>query len=203
MNDVELCYLTATEALKLFKAKKLSPVELMSAVIARAEKIQEKLQALHLHPFRGRRWTSPGRPRRSMRRGARTGALEGLPIGIKDESFIKGKPTSFGSLITKDFVPDTTSPNNARIMRAGGIVHARTATPEFSCATYTQHPALGRHPQPVEPEIHHRRLVRRLGRHAGGAAPRCWPWARISAARSGSRPRPRRGRLQAALWPQS
>ena len=27
-------------------------------------------------------------------KGARTGALEGLPIGIKDESYIKGKPTS-------------------------------------------------------------------------------------------------------------
>ena len=70
-------------------------------------------------------------------KGARTGALEGLPIGIKDESYIKGKPTSNGSLIMKDYIGEHTSPMNERIIKAGGIVHARTATPEFSCAGYT------------------------------------------------------------------
>ena len=44
----------------------------------------------------------------------RTGALEGLPIGIKDESYIKGKPTSQGSLIMKDYVGEHTSPMNER-----------------------------------------------------------------------------------------
>ncbi|TGQ03128.1 amidase family protein, partial [Mesorhizobium sp. M00.F.Ca.ET.217.01.1.1] len=69
--------------------------------------------------------------------GVRTGALEGLPIGIKDESYIKGKPTSHGSLLTKDAIGGHTSTMNERIIKAGGIVHARTATPEFSCAGYT------------------------------------------------------------------
>ena len=136
MNDVELCYLTASDALKLFKAKKLSPVELMSAVIARAEKIQAKYKPFTFTHF-DEAMDLAKKAEAKYAKGGKTGALEGLPIGIKDESFIAGKPTSFGSLITKDFVPDTTSPNNERIMRAGGIVHARTATPEFSCATYT------------------------------------------------------------------
>src|SRR5690349_23659966 len=136
MRDVELCYLTATDAIKLFKAKKLSPVELMSAVIARAEKIQSKYKPFTFTHF-DEAMDLAKKAETKYAKGAKTGALEGLPIGIKDESFIKGKPTSFGSLITKDFVADVTSPNNERIMKAGGIVHARTATPEFSCATYT------------------------------------------------------------------
>jgi amidase len=37
----------------------------------------------------------------------------------------------------KDYVGEFTSPMNERILKAGGIVHARTATPEFSCAGYT------------------------------------------------------------------
>jgi amidase len=37
----------------------------------------------------------------------------------------------------KDYIGEHTSPMNQRIMDAGGIVHARTATPEFSCAAYT------------------------------------------------------------------
>jgi Asp-tRNA(Asn)/Glu-tRNA(Gln) amidotransferase A subunit family amidase len=136
MSDTELCYLQATEALKLFKAKKLSPVELVTAVIARAERLQPKYKPF-THTHFEEALDLARKAEAKYAKGARTGALEGLPVGIKDESFIKGKPTSFGSLITKDFVADVTSPNNDRILKAGGIVHARTATPEFSCATYT------------------------------------------------------------------
>ena len=35
MSDLDLCYLPAGEALRRFKAKTLSPVELMTATIAR------------------------------------------------------------------------------------------------------------------------------------------------------------------------
>jgi amidase len=136
MSDADLCYLTATEALRLFKAKKLSPVELMAAVIARAERIQEKYKPFTFTYF-DEAMDLAKKAEAKYAKGARTGALEGLPIGIKDESFIAGQPTSFGSLITKDFVPESTSTNNQRILKAGAIVHARTATPEFSCATYT------------------------------------------------------------------
>ena len=38
MNGVDLCYVPATEALRMFRARDLSPVELMEAVIARAER---------------------------------------------------------------------------------------------------------------------------------------------------------------------
>ncbi len=44
--DLELCYLTATEAIDQFKAKKLSPAELMKAVIARCEAVNPKLNVL-------------------------------------------------------------------------------------------------------------------------------------------------------------
>ena len=38
--DLDLCYMTATEAISKFKAKELSPVELMGAVIARCEEVR-------------------------------------------------------------------------------------------------------------------------------------------------------------------
>jgi amidase len=136
MRDDDLCYLSATEAVALFKRKKLSPVELMSAVIARAEAVQKKINAFTFTHF-DEAMALARKAEARYARGARTGALEGLPVGIKDESYIAGKPTSNGSLIMKTYVPDQTSPVNARIIRAGGIVHARTATPEFSCAGYT------------------------------------------------------------------
>src|SRR5262245_3188381 len=127
----------AHEALASFRAKKLSPVDLMRAVVARAEKVNKKVNAFTFTHFDEAMAAARKAEAKYAKAGARLGALEGLPISVKDESFIKGKPTSFGSLIYKDFVPDSTSANNARILKAGGIVHARTATPEFSCSSAT------------------------------------------------------------------
>ncbi len=133
MTDLDLCYLPAHEALARFKAKTLSPVELMQAVIARAEAVKDPINAFTYTHF-DEAMDLAKKAEAKYARGARVRALEGLPIGIKDESEIAGKPTSSGSLILKDHVAETTSVNNQRILAAGGIVHARTATPEFSAA---------------------------------------------------------------------
>ena len=45
MQPHDLCYLPANEALRLFKEKKLSPVELMEAVVARASKVNGEVNA--------------------------------------------------------------------------------------------------------------------------------------------------------------
>ena len=126
----------ASEAIKRFKAKKLSPVELMEAVIRRAEATKDKVNAFTNTHF-DEAMALARKAEAKYAKGRKTGPLEGLPVGIKDESYIKGKPTTGGSLIMKDFVADATSTMNERVMAAGGIVHARTATPEFSCAAYT------------------------------------------------------------------
>ncbi len=137
MPDLDLCYLPATEAARLFRSRELSPVEMMTAVIARAEAVDGGIKAFTYTHFDEAMALARKAEAKFMKPDARVRALEGLPIAIKDESYIKGKPTSTGSLIYKDYIADHTSPINARILRAGGIVHARTATPEFCCAGYT------------------------------------------------------------------
>jgi amidase len=136
MSDLELCYLTADEAMARFKARTLSPVELMQAVIRRAEAVEPKINAFPFRYFEEALDKAKQAEARFMKSDDRIRALEGLPIAVKDASYIKGKPTSHASLSMKDFVPDFTSPCNERILLAGGIVHARSATPEFSCTAY-------------------------------------------------------------------
>ncbi len=136
MTKDDLCYLSAHKALEAFRARTLSPVELLQAVIDRAAEVEPQVNALTYTHYD----TAMEAARRAEARyakGAATGALEGLPVGIKDESGIAGFPTSGGSLIQKDYVADTTSPVNERILAEGAVVHARTATPEFSCAGVT------------------------------------------------------------------
>jgi Asp-tRNA(Asn)/Glu-tRNA(Gln) amidotransferase A subunit family amidase len=151
METSELCYISADDAIAAFGTKKLSPVELMQAVIDQSEKVQASLNAFTYTYFDEAMDFAKAAEARYAK-GAPMGPLDGLPIGIKDESYIAGKPTSFGSLIMKDFVPDTTSVNNERILAAGGIAHARTATPEFSCAGVTWSRLWGVTRNPWNPE---------------------------------------------------
>jgi hypothetical protein len=136
MSD-DLCYLTATEAAALFRARKLSPVELLSAQIARAEAVEPEINAFTYRYFDDAMAAAKKAEARFMKPGARPRALEGLSVAIKDAGHLKGKPTSAGSLTSDEAPQPATSPINDRVLRAGAIAHARSATPEFSCASVT------------------------------------------------------------------
>ena len=45
MSDLELCYLSATEAIERFKARTLSPVELVEALIERHHEVEPRINA--------------------------------------------------------------------------------------------------------------------------------------------------------------
>ena len=50
-TDIEICYLSASDTLKKYKEKKLSPVEVMSAVIKRIETVNPKINAFNYLDF--------------------------------------------------------------------------------------------------------------------------------------------------------
>ena len=135
MADIELCYLSATEALARFRAKTLSPVELMEALISRAEEVEPKINAFTFKYYDEAMEAAKDAEVKYARGEARS--LEGIPTAIKDESEIAGLPTSNASFLLQDYVPESTSFTVERLLDAGAIVHARTATPEFSIAGVT------------------------------------------------------------------
>ena len=151
MKDEDLCYLPATKMIRRFRARELSPVEVLKAMIRRAEAVEPEINALSHRFYEDALRQAKKAETRYLKR-QRTRRLEGLPIAIKDETLLKGMPCSSGSLILKDFVADTTSIENRRILNAGGIVHARTTTPEFSCAAYTHSKLWGVTRNPWNPE---------------------------------------------------
>lgn len=141
MDSLDLAYLPAHKALEMFRARTLSPVEHLQAMIDRAAETEPKVNSLPM-TYYDRAMDEARKAEAKYATGKRTRTLEGLAIGVKDESMIKGMPTTFGSLSMKeDNIAEVTSPVNDKILKAGGIVHARTATPEFSC-TVTTHTKL-------------------------------------------------------------
>lgn len=137
MASDDLCYLTAAEALTLFKKKKLSPVELMKAVVKRAQKTEPKVNALPMTYYDRALEQAKAAEATYAKRGSTPRALEGIPLVVKDETLMEGWNTTFGSLIYKDAVDPETNYSIERVLKAGAIVHARSAAPEFSCAPYT------------------------------------------------------------------
>lgn len=137
MPDEDLCYLPATEALRMFRARELSPVELMEATIAQAELTEPTVNALCVTMFDPALEQARQAERRYAGQGPEPRPLEGLPVAIKDEVPIVGQPCSEGSLLYKDEIADHTAPIAERLLEAGAIAHARTTTPEFSCAGFT------------------------------------------------------------------
>ena len=135
MPDKTLCYMPANEAIRRFKDHSLSPVELLHAYIERDEAISSSVNAFTFRYF-DEALEQARESEKKYLSGEETAPLEGLPVAVKDESEIAGMPTSNGSLTMKDYVPSSTSIVNQRVLDAGAIVHARTATPEFSCAGY-------------------------------------------------------------------
>ncbi|HEY7764255.1 MAG TPA: amidase [Aestuariivirgaceae bacterium] len=136
MTDLELCYLPAARALALFRDGALSPLELMQALIARAEAVNPAVNAFADTYFD----EALAKARRAGEEYARghPRPLEGLPVAVKDAHRVAGKRTTYGSLIFKDNVDDHSDPMIERLEAAGAIIHARTTTPEF-CLSGTCH----------------------------------------------------------------
>lgn len=92
MSKEDICYLSATEALARFRLRKLSPVELMQAIIERAENIEPSINAFSATFYERALEQAKKSEARYMRKGARLRALEGLPLAVKDEVPVKGDP---------------------------------------------------------------------------------------------------------------
>jgi len=147
----DLPYLSATDARRLFETRELSPVELMRAVIEQAEKTEPAINAFTERIFEealeqardaeGRYATQTARP------------LEGIPVATKEKHAIAGRSLTEGSLVNAGKIAEENAPVIDRIQRAGGIIHARTATPEFSLTYFTHSRLWGVTRNPWNPEL--------------------------------------------------
>jgi aspartyl-tRNA(Asn)/glutamyl-tRNA(Gln) amidotransferase subunit A len=143
--------LTATDALARLRAKELSPVELLASVYARADVVEPTVNAV----TERRTEEAEAAARESERRyaaGEDVRQLEGLPVAIKEEMPVEGWRMRYGSLAI-DEAATHTAPVPERILAAGGVAHARTTTPEFSCTGYTHSKLWGITRNPWNPEV--------------------------------------------------
>jgi aspartyl-tRNA(Asn)/glutamyl-tRNA(Gln) amidotransferase subunit A len=130
----DLHELSAVDALARMRAKEVSPVELLDAVLARAAAVEGTVNAFTEALEEAAAAARASADRYARGEGIRP--LEGLPVALKEELEVEGWRMRFGSLAI-DEAATRTAPVAERILAAGAVVHARTTTPEFSCTGYT------------------------------------------------------------------
>ncbi|WP_261319054.1 amidase [Microbulbifer agarilyticus] len=132
---MDVCYMDACEVREHYIRRELSPVEALAAHIERYEQIGREINAFTQCQFERAMDQARLAEQAYMRGEARP--LEGIITAIKDETYVRGEVTTNGSRLLKDNVAEVTDPVPERLLSAGAIFHARTATPEFSVASYT------------------------------------------------------------------
>jgi aspartyl-tRNA(Asn)/glutamyl-tRNA(Gln) amidotransferase subunit A len=142
MDAIELCYMPALELGKAIRAKKVSPVEVVDAVLARIERLNPTLNAYCTVTAAAAR-AAAKEAEAAVMRGDTLGKLHGIPVSIKDLVATMGVRTTHGSKLYEQFIPDADAPVVARLKSAGAIVLGKTNTPEFGHKAITDNLLFG------------------------------------------------------------
>jgi len=139
--------LPAHQLIALYRDGSLSPVDVAQALIARIDQLNPTLNAFCLFDaeraldsarLSEQRWQA------HRSHGADVGALEGVPVSIKDLILTRGWPTLRGSRTIDPAQPwEVDAPVTARLREAGAVLLGKTTTPEFGCKAETNSPLYG------------------------------------------------------------
>lgn len=141
----DLIRLTAMEAVALLRRREISPLDLVEAAAARIAEVEPAVNALptlcldRARSHAKRLMAGEGRELEEA-----PGWLGGLPVTIKDLTDVEGVRTTYGSPIFRDHVPAHSHPVVKRIEARGGIVIAKSNTPEFGAGGSTFNEVFGR-----------------------------------------------------------
>lgn len=142
MPDRSLLRLAATDAAAAIRARRISPVELVDAVLDAAERTQATLNAF-VTICAGSARADARAAEQAVTRGDPLGPLHGVPFSVKDLTWTRGVRTTMGSALFADFVPDEDAVPVARLRAAGAILIGKTTTPEFGHKPFTDAPLTG------------------------------------------------------------
>jgi aspartyl-tRNA(Asn)/glutamyl-tRNA(Gln) amidotransferase subunit A len=127
----DLHFLSIAEAARLIAARKLSPVELVQAHLARIEALDPQLNA-YITVTADLAVKQARAAEREIARRHYRGPLHGIPIGLKDIYNTRGILTSGHSRVCIDNVPDRDASTVTRLNQAGAVLLGKLATHEFA-----------------------------------------------------------------------
>lgn len=115
----------------MIQKKEVSPVELVEGCLKKIEQWQPKVNAfVYVQAEEARK--AAVKAEQEICTGKYKGRMHGIPIAFKDLFYTKGIPTTAGSKVLKDFVPEKNGTVVQRFLDAGAILLGKTNTQEFA-----------------------------------------------------------------------
>ena len=158
----EITRLSAVELAARLRRKDLSAREVMTAYLARIERVNPQVNAI-VTLVADRALADAARADERAARGEPLGVLHGLPIAHKDLLDTAGIRSTKGSPFYRDRVPTEDSPLVTRLRGAGAITIGKTNTPEFGAGSHTFNTVFGATRNPYD-------VSKTCGGSSGGAA---------------------------------
>jgi len=160
MND--LTFLPAVQMAEQIRHRKISPVELVEAHLRKIKKLNPVLNAFVQVDAEGA-FRQAREAEVAVRRGAKLGALHGVPVSIKISIEVAGFRCEAGTKLRQGTVASQDAPLVSRLRDAGAIILGTTNTPELLMAWETDNLLYGRTNNPWD-------LTRTPGGSSGGEA---------------------------------
>jgi aspartyl-tRNA(Asn)/glutamyl-tRNA(Gln) amidotransferase subunit A len=125
-----------------YRRKELSPIDVVGAILDRIERHNPFVNAFcHLDAEGALRLARESEVRWVA--GAPRGAVDGIPVGVKDNILVAGMPARFGSTLPTATSATDDAPAVARLREQGAIVLGKTAMPEFGWKAVSDSPLTG------------------------------------------------------------
>lgn len=128
-------YKSLTETAELIKGREISPVELTSLMLDRISSLDQKLHS-YITVAADLALEQARTAEREIVGGRYRGPLQGIPVAVKDIFYTRNVPTTCGSKILKDFVPDFDATAISRLYNAGAVLLGKLSLTEFAGIGY-------------------------------------------------------------------
>ena len=160
---MDTAFWSATKLIRALRTKKIGALELLDLYAARIARHDRSLNSLCVLDFDAARKRARAFDRASVRAGAKTGPLAGLPMTVKESFDIKGQPSTWGLVEYKDTRAASNAAAVERFNRAGANVFGKSNVPTLLADWETNNPVYGRTVNPWD-------ASRTPGGSSGGAA---------------------------------
>ena len=147
-SDAELTFFPISEIGKLYRSRKLSPVQVTRYLLDRIERLNPLINAYltlnteaALKDAAAAESALSSKTRRKSRRDL--GPLHGIPISLKDNLYTRDLRTTGGSKILRDFVPLHDAAVVTGLKNAGAILLGKTNMHEFAYGVTSNNPHFG------------------------------------------------------------
>jgi aspartyl-tRNA(Asn)/glutamyl-tRNA(Gln) amidotransferase subunit A len=151
MNSTELLELSSANLARAIRAKKVTALAAMEAVLSRADSVQKKLNCFVRidsdEALAAARFADA-----ELARGVVRGPLHGVPMAHKDMYYREGVPSSCGSKIKRDMPAPSTSTALKRLDAAGAIQFGVLNMAEFAYGTTGHNYHIGHCRNPWNPD---------------------------------------------------